>query len=193
MGFRQLKIPALIMLFAAFSIVTLLFLSSPTGKVVWMNEGDELNILFTSEGQSKLSLVRLFDVAGSNNRTKLCGFLVDGEHIWIEEGQDNVMKGLRIYVRKVILVRDQLQDKDICKVAFAGTIIRINESSSDEEIVMENLSYEEDNTSRTSEENGVSVEVLGEVEGEEEIDIVEEKPAKTGLFQRIVLWLKSVF
>lgn len=193
---------AALVIIIVISIIFISYISSPTGKVVWMQEGDELNILFTYEGQSKLSLVSLFDVAGNNNRT-LCGFLVDGEHIWIEEGQDNMMKGLRIYVRKVILVRDQLQDKDVCKVAFAGSIIKIVNGSLDKNeteqkmqsstVYVEPDEVEQINTTINTSNLTGNQDTEESEEDMQETIIIEERPARQGFFSRIRDWLKTIF
>ncbi|MFO8015621.1 MAG: hypothetical protein R6U32_00805 [Candidatus Woesearchaeota archaeon] len=118
--------------FAVFAISMILILQSmdmPVGKVVWMEEGQKVEAL-SSQDASGPHTVELLDVAaGENRQNKLCGFLVNGEQIWIEEGKDDELYGVRIYVRDVVAVRDQLQDKDVCEVAIFGPLIGGNSSS----------------------------------------------------------------
>src|SRR3989344_3597590 len=113
-------------------ILVIVLVRSPPANAIWMKEGQIVKLKNVYEGKSMVTSVEFIDIGGSGNRTKLCGFLIDGDQLWVEEGNDRELKGVRVYVRDAISVRDQLQDKDVCKVIFSRPILEMNKSMEQE-------------------------------------------------------------
>lgn len=168
----------------------------PLAKVIWMQEGQSVNVQNVYGGKSMITSIKLIDIAGAGNRTKLCGFLIDGDPLWIEEGNDRELKGVRVYVREIISVRDQLQDKDVCKVLFTRPIIKINESAKQEEInaseskAIPSVNISKANVSTAEERPNITVtkEIINE-----SVAAVEEKPSRISIFDALMIWIKSLF
>lgn len=196
MDAKYTKVTLIVIALALLPLAALFLLQQLTGSVIWMKEGESFDVFVSSGENAGLKNVKLYDVAGANNRTRLCGFLVNGEHIWIEEGHHNVMDGLKIYVQKVILVRDQLQDKDICRVAFVGTIITYVNTTNATEEPDEFIFYNMTNETSVDETPGVLAENLPTEQADYAAIAnkpLQEKPESISLFKRILLWLEGIF
>lgn len=195
MKIKDISIILLVVIVVGTSIVMLLYSDLPSADVIWMQQGDELNVLDSSTGIVRN--VTFYNVAGQNRTTPMCGFIVDGDYIWIEEGRDNELNGVKIYVRKVVLVRDQLQDKDVCKVAFANVIVKFNETGAMENDTVavgngtgQQTATEEPVEQNTEEASGEPVAELQPVGNE--APPAEETPAETGLLSRIWKSIKNL-
>lgn len=181
---------------AVFFFFMLTEVKLPLAKVIWMQEGQSVNVQNVYGGKSMITSIKLIDIAGAGNRTKLCGFLIDGDPLWIEEGNDRELKGVRVYVREIISVRDQLQDKDVCKVLFTRPIIKINESAKQEEInaseskAISSVNISKANVSAAEERPNITVtkEIINE-----SVAAVEEKPSRISIFDALMIWIKSLF
>lgn len=206
---RILNITASII--AIIFFIAIISIRSPSGKVIWMQEGQEINAVERTN-VSGVHPVLLFDVAAGQNRTdKLCGFIVDGDYIMIPEGDDREINGITIYVRRVVSVRDQLQDKDVCKVAFGGPIIISNDSeiiveeennTAENAITSTTAEQQQDQNNSQAEENmvGVTYNPLKDniMTSAESVDVGQakpetEKPARIGIIRTILGWLKGLF
>ena len=80
-------------------ILVIVLVRSPPANAIWMKEGQIVKLKNVYEGKSMVTSVEFIDIGGSGNRTKLCGFLIDGDQLWVEEGNDRELKGERVYVR----------------------------------------------------------------------------------------------
>lgn len=196
MRLRDFSIFLMMAVVLGIGILIFLYPGALTANVIWMEQGDEIKAL--DSGTGIVRTVQFYDVAGQN-RTPICGFIVDGDHIWVEEGKDNELKGIKIYVRKVVLVRDQLEDKDVCKVAFANVLFMGNSTvaneSQDETDAIEAESNEGIAVKAVPEENLSSEEgvVAAPEEDAQQAISAEEKPASMSLIVRMFLWIKRLF
>ena len=172
-------------------ILVIVLVRSPPANAIWMKEGQIVKLKNVYEGKSMVTSVEFIDIGGSGNRTKLCGFLIDGDQLWVEEGNDRELKGGRVYVRDAISVRDQLQDKDVCKVIFSRPILEMNKSMEQETEKLVNESMAIENKSMEERIDGVEEEAIPPEEAAEEAIV--EQPARINIFARIILWLRNLF
>ncbi|PIN86081.1 hypothetical protein COV19_06300 [Candidatus Woesearchaeota archaeon CG10_big_fil_rev_8_21_14_0_10_44_13] len=118
------KKPAFLVIFLIISL-----LSSAAclafSNIIWMEQGQIVRTISIRDGIATVHSVKLLDVSGE--QSKMCGFLVDNETVWVKEDSDVKVGDVRIYAREVVRVHQQLKDRDICRVIIGGAILSIGE------------------------------------------------------------------
>lgn len=102
---------------AAFNLTKFTMLAGET--IIWLQQGKTLTR--TLEG-----VEHEIEVTDVNDQENMCGISVDGDVVWIDNGQTQVINGVTIGVTDAVAVHAQLQDVDICKINVGAREIIID-------------------------------------------------------------------
>jgi len=191
----RIRVATILAVLTLVFLLVLIVLKLPLANVIWMKQGEVVRLL-NYHNNSNISLVQLIDVGGESNRTKLCGFSVDGDQTWIEEGRNRELNGVKIYVREAIIGRGYLEDQDYCKVTFTKPIVMYNGSEileTPENVLEEQETSPINYTNVTPVYTPVSQPGPQNISPNAEIHATEEKPTRMSILEIIILWLSDLF
>lgn len=169
-------------------------------NIIWMGQGQTVATMNIKNGIAELHNVKLLDVSGETSR--MCGFLVDNSTVWIKEDGDANVNGARVYVREIVRVHEQLQDRDVCRVIIGGAILSIaKEEGKTTENITSNKTISSSKGDKIILEQAENASEMKDIMGESGTELPLKQPqgqpqenkTNPSFFSRIRAWFSGLF
>lgn len=96
-------------------------------SVMWMSQGEKTTTSIDGT-EHTIEMVDVTEVSTTGEITS-CGFLVDGQSVWVDVGATETTSGVVIGVTDGKAIHSEKEDTDVCKVSIGAKIINIRDNA----------------------------------------------------------------